>query len=200
MVKVTTSIKIDNEKRELAKRRGIILTDLLDQALDMALGLELKESTQLQQEKEDLLQAKELLLKEKEDFLKYLDLSDAEKADFIFNKICKKYNFDSNFIKRYRPQLKRLSSQYGGAILDGYYAVTLSSVEDERHLIVKDIIGPLIVYIPDPIERKGVFVKKVDLGKLLSKENSVITDALTDVDSKIEEIEEYPDDFEENGV
>ena len=70
MVKVTTSIKIDNEKRELAKRRGIILTDLLDQALDMALGLELKESTQLQQEKEDLLQAKELLLKEKEDFLK----------------------------------------------------------------------------------------------------------------------------------
>ena len=70
MVKVTTSIKIDDEKRELAKRRGIILTDLLDQALDMALGLELKESTQLQQEKEDLLQAKELLLKEKEDFLK----------------------------------------------------------------------------------------------------------------------------------
>ena len=140
------------------------------------------------------------IVAEKEDFLKYLDLSDAEKADFIFNKICKKYNFDSNFIKRYRPQLKRLSSQYGGAILDGYYAVTLSSVEDERQLIVKDIIGPLIVYIPDPIERKGVFVKKVDLGKLLSKENSVITDALTDVDSKIEEIEEYPDDFEENGV
>ena len=70
MVKVTTSIKIDNEKRELAKKRGIILTDLLDQALDMALGLELKESTQLQQEKEDLLQQKEILLKEKEDFLK----------------------------------------------------------------------------------------------------------------------------------
>lgn len=70
MVKVTTSIKIDNEKRELAKKRGIILTDLLDQALDNVLGLELKQSTQLQQEKEDLLQSKEILIKEKEDFLK----------------------------------------------------------------------------------------------------------------------------------
>lgn len=70
MVKVTTSIKIDNEKRELAKRKGIVLTDLLDQALDMALGLELKQSTQLQKEKDDLLQDKEILLKEKEDFLK----------------------------------------------------------------------------------------------------------------------------------
>ena len=70
MVKVTTSIKIDNEKRELAKKRGIVLTDLLDQALDNVLGLELKQSTQLQQEKEDLIQAKEILLKEKEDFLK----------------------------------------------------------------------------------------------------------------------------------
>ena len=70
MVKVTTSIKIDNDKRELAKKRGIVLTDLLDQALDNVLGLELKESTQLQQEKESLLQEKEILLKQKEDFLK----------------------------------------------------------------------------------------------------------------------------------
>lgn len=70
MVKVTTSIKIDNEKRELAKKRGIILTDLLDQALDMALGIEFKESTQLQRQKEELIQSKELLEKEKEEFLK----------------------------------------------------------------------------------------------------------------------------------
>lgn len=70
MVKVTTSIKIDNDKRELAKKRGIVLTDLLDQALDMALGLELKESNKLQNEKEELLQQKEILEKEKEDFLK----------------------------------------------------------------------------------------------------------------------------------
>ena len=65
MVKVTTSIKIDNDKRELAKKRGIVLTDLLDQALDMALGLELKESNKLQNEKEELLQQKEILEKEK---------------------------------------------------------------------------------------------------------------------------------------
>ena len=70
MVMVTTSIKIDNDKRELAKRRGLVLTDLLDNALDMALGLELKESTQLQKEKEDLLESKRILIKEKEDFLK----------------------------------------------------------------------------------------------------------------------------------
>lgn len=86
MVKVTTSIKIDNEKRELAKKRGIVLTDLLDHALDMALGLELKESTQLQQEKEDLLQQKEILLKEKEDFLKDHESKILE-IDFKLNSI-----------------------------------------------------------------------------------------------------------------
>ena len=86
MVKVTTSIKIDNEKRELAKKRGIVLTDLLDQALDMALGLELKQSTQLQQDKEDLLQQKEILLKEKEDFLKDHESKILE-IDFKLNSI-----------------------------------------------------------------------------------------------------------------
>lgn len=86
MVKVTTSIKIDNEKRELAKKRGIVLTDLLDHALDMALGLELKQSTQLQQEKEDLLQQKEILLKEKEDFLKDHESKILE-IDFKLNSI-----------------------------------------------------------------------------------------------------------------
>lgn len=70
MVMVTTSIKIDNDKRDLAKKRGLILTNLLDEALDMALGLELKQSTQLQKEKEELLENKAILLKEKEDFLK----------------------------------------------------------------------------------------------------------------------------------
>lgn len=70
MVMVTTSIKIDNDKRELAKKRGLVLTDLLDNALDMALGIELKETTQLQKEKEDLLESKKILIKEKEDFLK----------------------------------------------------------------------------------------------------------------------------------
>ena len=51
MVKVTTSIKIDNEKRELAKKKGLVLSDILDNALDIALGIELKESTQLQNDK-----------------------------------------------------------------------------------------------------------------------------------------------------
>lgn len=69
MVKTQTSVNIDSEKRDMARKRGIKLSDLLDQALDMALGLELKESTQLQNKKEDLLNKKEILIKEKDDFL-----------------------------------------------------------------------------------------------------------------------------------
>ena len=70
MVKVTTSIKIDNEKRELAKRKGLVLTDILDKALDSYLGIELKESTQLQQDKEEILSNLEVLEIEKDKFLK----------------------------------------------------------------------------------------------------------------------------------
>ena len=70
MVKVTTSINIDNEKRELAKRKGLVLSDILDHALDIALGIELKESTILMNDKEDLLQNKEVLEIEKDKFLK----------------------------------------------------------------------------------------------------------------------------------
>ena len=70
MVKVTTSIKIDNEKRELAKRKGLVLTDILDKALDFYLGIELKESTQLQQDKEEILSNLEVLEIEKDKFLK----------------------------------------------------------------------------------------------------------------------------------
>lgn len=70
MVKVTTSIKIDDEKRELAKRKGLILTDILDKALDFYLGIELKESTQLQQDKEEILNNLEVLEIEKDKFLK----------------------------------------------------------------------------------------------------------------------------------
>lgn len=70
MVKTQTTVNIDSEKKDIAKKRGIKLSDLLDQALDMALGLELKESVQLQNEKEDLINDKKILLKEKDDFLK----------------------------------------------------------------------------------------------------------------------------------
>ena len=70
MVKVTTSIKIDNEKRELAKRKGLVLTDILDKALDFYLGIELKESTQLMQDKEEILSTLDILENEKDKFLK----------------------------------------------------------------------------------------------------------------------------------
>lgn len=70
MVRVTTSINIDSDKRELAKKRGLVLSDILDQALDIALGIELKESTKLMENKEDLETQKEILQNEKDKFLK----------------------------------------------------------------------------------------------------------------------------------
>lgn len=70
MVKVTTSINIDSEKRDLAKSKGLKLSDILDQALDIALGIELKESTKLLSNKEDLEKEKEILKNEKDKFLK----------------------------------------------------------------------------------------------------------------------------------
>ena len=96
MVKTQTSVNIDSEKRDMARKRGIKLSNLLDQALDMALGLELKKSTQLQNEKEDLLNKKEILIKEKDDFLE-----DHE------NKI-----FEINF------KLKQIKEALGKAIIE----------------------------------------------------------------------------------
>ena len=98
MVKVTTSIKIDNEKRELAKKKGLVLSDILDNALDIALGIELKESTQLQNDKEEILNNLELLEIEKDKFLedhqKKLQNLESEKEIYLKNYDTKKNEFD----------------------------------------------------------------------------------------------------------
>lgn len=51
---VQTNIRVDKAKKELAKKRGLVLTDIFDNALDLALRIETKESTQLLNEKEVL--------------------------------------------------------------------------------------------------------------------------------------------------
>lgn len=100
MVKVTTSIKIDNEKRELAKRKGLVLSDILDRALDFYLGIELKESTQLQQEKEEILSNLEVLEIEKDKFLKdhetKLKSLEDDKTEFLKNYETQKMELNYN--------------------------------------------------------------------------------------------------------
>ena len=66
---VTTSVKIDEDKRALAKQRGIKLQDLLDEALNMALQLEVEGKAQLEIEKDELFKDLEILDRKKEEYL-----------------------------------------------------------------------------------------------------------------------------------
>ena len=70
MGRVQTSVMIDEDKRALAKQRGIKLQDLLDDALNTALELEVKGKAQLEIEKENLLKEIEIKEKQKDDYLK----------------------------------------------------------------------------------------------------------------------------------
>ena len=54
MGRVQTSVMIDEDKRALAKQRGIKLQDLLDEALNTALELEIPGKAQLEINKENL--------------------------------------------------------------------------------------------------------------------------------------------------
>ena len=69
MGRVQTSVMIDEDKRELAKLRGLKLQDLLDDALNMALELEIPGKAQLEIDKSNILRDIELKEKEKELYL-----------------------------------------------------------------------------------------------------------------------------------
>lgn len=137
MVKVTTSIKIDNEKRELAKRKGLVLTDILDKALDFYLGLEMKESTQLQNEKETILNNLEVLEIEKEKFLK-----DHQRT--LKNLEDEKEKFIKNYLQDYETKVQKLEddktdyiNNYETQVLELNY--TLKSIEDSlANAIIED--------------------------------------------------------------
>lgn len=70
MGRVQTSVMIDEDKRQLAKQRGLKLQDLLDEALNMALDLEVKGKAQLEIEKENILKEIVYKQKQKDEYLK----------------------------------------------------------------------------------------------------------------------------------
>lgn len=51
---VQTNIRVDKAKKELALKKGLVLTEIFDNALDVALQIETQESTVLLNEKEML--------------------------------------------------------------------------------------------------------------------------------------------------
>lgn len=69
MGRVQTSVMIDEDKRALAKQRGIKLQDLLDEALNTALELEIPGKAQLEINKENILKEIELKEKQKDEYL-----------------------------------------------------------------------------------------------------------------------------------
>lgn len=87
MGRVQTSVMIDEDKRALAKQRGIKLQDLLDEALNMALELEIPGKAQLEIEKENIIREIEIKEKQKDDYLKNynkeLERLEIQKNEFL---------------------------------------------------------------------------------------------------------------------
>jgi len=69
MGRVQTSVMIDEDKRALAKQRGIKLQDLLDEALNTVLELEIPGKAQLEIEKENILKNMEASKQHKKEYL-----------------------------------------------------------------------------------------------------------------------------------
>ena len=69
MVKVQTSVMIDKDKRDLAKQKGIKLQDVLDNALNNILDLEVKGKAQLEIDKDNILKEIALKQKQKDEYL-----------------------------------------------------------------------------------------------------------------------------------
>lgn len=177
MVKVTTSIKIDDDKRELAKRKGLVLSDILDKALDFYLGIELKESTQLQKEKEEILSKLEVLEIEKDKFLKDHDRTlenlENEKDQFLKNYLkdheTKLQNLEDDkteYLKNYETQkmelnynLKNIEDSLASAIMEDKeetkeleYKVLANMVYDEGDLDRNPELATIIEAYADKYE------------------------------------------------
>ena len=135
MVRVTTSINIDSDKRELAKKRGLVLSDILDQALDIALGIELKESTKLMENKEDLETQKEILQNEKDKFLKdhARQVKDLEDDKEIFLK---------NYLKDHEAKLQSLEDDKESYLKN--YDSNISEIDFKLKSIDKALEGAII--------------------------------------------------------
>lgn len=78
---VQTNIRVDKAKKELALKKGLVLTEIFDNALDVALQIETQESTVLLNEKE-MLQFELDNLEEKKDI--YLKQYEENKSAIEF--------------------------------------------------------------------------------------------------------------------
>lgn len=70
MARVQTSVMVDEDKRNLAKQKGLKLQDILDHALNMALELEVKGKAQLEIDQNNILKSIELKERETKEYLK----------------------------------------------------------------------------------------------------------------------------------
>ena len=135
MVRVTTSINIDSDKRELAKKRGLVLSDILDQALDIALGIELKESTKLMENKEDLETQKEILQNEKDKFLK-------DHARQVKDLEDDKERYLKNYLKDHEAKLQSLEDDKESYLKN--YDSNISEIDFKLKSIDKALEGAII--------------------------------------------------------
>ena len=92
-----TSIKVNSTKKQLAKDKGLKLQDLLDTALNIALGLESKE-----------YDTNTILIEIEETKKKILDLEETKKVEL--NRISKEYDTKINELKL---KLELLDIEYG---------------------------------------------------------------------------------------
>lgn len=83
---VQTNIRVDKAKKELALKKGLVLTKIFDDALDVALQIETQESTVLLNEKEMLQFELDNLEEKKNNFLKQYEESKSA-IEFKINNI-----------------------------------------------------------------------------------------------------------------
>lgn len=112
MAKVQTSVMVDKDKRDLAKQKGLKLQDILDNALNVILELEVKGKAQLEIDQNDILkniEFKELEIKEYlEKYQQKIDQLEMQKTMFIDKK--------EHEIKELKTQLNMINSKLDKAI------------------------------------------------------------------------------------
>lgn len=99
----TTSVKINREKKNLVKSKGIKLQDILDDAINLEIGILDEESLNKNKIKDFLLKINEIE-KERD---KYLDSFNKE-IDVLLSEL---YQFRDEEEKRYNDQIKILQSK-----------------------------------------------------------------------------------------
>ena len=143
MGRVQTSVMIDEDKRALAKQRGIKLQDLLDEALNMVLELEIPGKAQLEIEKENIIREIEIKEKQKDDYLKNynneLERLEIQKNEFLathdnaINELNLKLQFNEKALAGASEEQKALNqlNEYKEIILKAKQKGYIEAYEEE---------------------------------------------------------------------